>query len=242
MSPSPGAAISSPVHPSILLLLTVTTGIVDAVSVLGFGHIFTANMTGNVVFLGFALAGMPGFSIERSAVALLAFLGGALLGGLAANRMTSHPAHRWAGRAFGLESLLLFCAGLTMLLLPNPKQSDSTALLIAISLTAIAMGFRNATVRKLAVADLTTTVLTLTLTGIAADSHLAGGANPRWQRRIGSVLAMFSGALVGVVLLKWSAALALFACAVTSLACAAIVSRQSIGGYMKTTGSDLNHV
>jgi uncharacterized membrane protein YoaK (UPF0700 family) len=225
MNPPTSAANSSPVHPSILLVLTVTTGIVDAVSVLGFGHIFTANMTGNVVFLGFALAGMPDFSIERSATALLAFLCGALLGGRMANQMASKPAARWVALALSVESTLLFCAGLTMLL-SRSKQIESSALLVAISFTAIAMGFKNATVRKLAVTDLTTTVLTLTLTGIAADSSLAGGTNPRWQRRLGSILTMFGGAIVGTMLLKWSAALALFVCAVASLACAVTVFRQ----------------
>lgn len=52
------------------------------------------------------------------------------------------------------------------------------------------MGFRNATIRQLKVPDLTTTVLTLTITGIAANSSLAGGANPNWARRIGSVAAI----------------------------------------------------
>jgi uncharacterized membrane protein YoaK (UPF0700 family) len=75
------------------------------------------------------------------------------------------------------------------------------------------MGLRNATVRRLGVADLTTTVLTLTLTGLAADSSLAGGDNPRPGRRIGSVVAMFLGALVGAALvldhgLVWPLAIA----------------------------------
>lgn len=63
--------------PAILLMLTVTTGVVDAVSILGLGPVFVANMTGNVVFIGFALAGAPGFSLWGSVVALAAFLGGA---------------------------------------------------------------------------------------------------------------------------------------------------------------------
>ena len=71
------------------------------------------------------------------------------------------------------------------------------------------MGIRNATIRKLAVPDLTTTVLTLTVTGLAADSSLAGGGNPRWQRRAGSVIAMFVGAGLGAVLIRNSLALAL---------------------------------
>src|SRR3989454_12028004 len=68
--------------PLLLLLLTVTTGLIDAVSVLGLGRVFTANMTGNVAFLGFVLAPVPGFSLVRSLAALAAFLAGAVIGGL----------------------------------------------------------------------------------------------------------------------------------------------------------------
>src|SRR2546425_7365791 len=67
--------------PLLLLVLTVTTGLIDAVSVLGLGRVFTANMTGNVVFLGFALARVPGFSAVRSLAPLAAFLAGAVIGG-----------------------------------------------------------------------------------------------------------------------------------------------------------------
>jgi hypothetical protein len=35
-----------------LLVLTFTTGLVDAVSFLGLGHVFTTNMIGNIVLLG----------------------------------------------------------------------------------------------------------------------------------------------------------------------------------------------
>src|SRR5919199_100875 len=67
--------------PMVLVVLTVTTGLVDAVSVLGLGRVFTANMTGNVVFLGFASVGVPGFSVARAVVSLVGFVVGALLGG-----------------------------------------------------------------------------------------------------------------------------------------------------------------
>src|SRR5260370_11428081 len=65
----------------LLLVMTVVTGTVDAVSILRLGHVFVANMPGNVVFLGFALAGSSGFSVSASLVALAAFLGGAAVGG-----------------------------------------------------------------------------------------------------------------------------------------------------------------
>jgi uncharacterized membrane protein YoaK (UPF0700 family) len=64
------------------------------------------------------------------------------------------------------------------------------------------MGLQNAAVRRLAVPDMTTTVLTLTLTGIAADSPLAGGTNPRLMRRVSAVLVMLAGAVVGASLLR----------------------------------------
>jgi uncharacterized membrane protein YoaK (UPF0700 family) len=65
------------------------------------------------------------------------------------------------------------------------------------------MGVRNAAVRKLAVPDMTTTVLTLTVTGFASDSSLAGGANPRWKTRLASIVTMFAGAATGALLLRY---------------------------------------
>jgi hypothetical protein len=67
--------------PPLLVGLTVVTGLVDAFSYLVLGHVFVANMTGNVVFLGFALVGAPGFSIAASVAALMSFWLGALVGG-----------------------------------------------------------------------------------------------------------------------------------------------------------------
>lgn len=87
-----------------------------------------------------------------------------------------------------------------------------------IVLTALAMGLRNATVRRLAVPDLTTTVLTRTLTGVAADSSVAGGDNPRIGRRIASISLIFAGAAVGTLLLRRGLALPLVVSAVGVLA------------------------
>src|SRR5262245_11742443 len=79
--------------PAALLALTAVTGVVDAVRVLGFG-VFTANMTGNVVFLGFAAAGTEGFSIPRSLTSLVAFLAGAAIGGRLSVALDANP-RRW---------------------------------------------------------------------------------------------------------------------------------------------------
>src|ERR1700748_697955 len=76
--------------PALMLLLTVLTGVVDAVSILSLGRVFVANMTGNVVFVGFALAGAPGFSLAASLSALAGFLGGAAAGGAVSERLAPH--------------------------------------------------------------------------------------------------------------------------------------------------------
>ena len=83
------------------------------------------------------------------------------------------------------------------------------------------MGLRNAIVRKLAVPDLTTTVLTLTITGLAADSSLAGGENPRWQRRVAAILAMICGAFAGARMLAYSISLPLAVACVIATVCTA---------------------
>jgi uncharacterized membrane protein YoaK (UPF0700 family) len=183
--------------PALLLVLTGVTGLVDAISIFELGRVFVANMTGNVVFLGFAVAGAPDFSIAASLVAIVAFLAGALTGGALGLRAGAHRARLLAISsgfqiAFMGAALAVSMAGL------GPQGGPMRYVLLV--LLAFAMGVQNATARKLAVPDLTTTVLTLTLTGIAADSTLAGGKNPRMGRRVMATVTMFLGAAVGTLL------------------------------------------
>lgn len=199
--------------PAVLLTLTLVTGVVDAVSFLGLGHIFTANMTGNVVFLGFAAAGAAGLSVGRSGAALAAFAAGAILAGRT-------RAERRASIAFAVEAALLAASAAIAAGEGSDLTGRGTVLYAVIILTGLAMGIRNATVRKLGVADLTTTVLTLGIAGLAADSTLAGGANPAWTRRSASVVTMFAGAALGAWLLRTSVAWALGIAAAISAACA----------------------
>jgi uncharacterized membrane protein YoaK (UPF0700 family) len=206
-----------------LLGLTVVTGIVDSVSFLALGHVFTANMTGNVVFLAFAVVGTPGLSIPRSTAALFAFILGAVLGGRIAFRSERGSQLHWSNVLFIIESALLLAATVACLGYRSLELNHSIRIYAIIVLTALAMGIRNAAVRKLAVPDMTTTVLTLTITGLAADSSLAGGENPRWKRRISSVVAMFMGAAVGALILRHSLAAALAASFLVSLVFAFIL-------------------
>ena len=196
---TPNDALQPGSLPVLLVVLTITTGLIDAVSVLGLGRVFTANMTGNIVFLGFALARVPEFSARRSLAALAAFLIGAVIGGRLGMRL-DHSRRRWLLSVAVIESSLLFTAALAASGYDRGALAPVARLYALIALTALAMGIRNATTRRLAVPDLTTTVLTLTLTGLVADSWLAGGDNPRWVRRIASVAAMLCGAVVGGLL------------------------------------------
>ena len=206
------AAARSIQHPLVraLLVLTFTTGLVDAVSFLGLGRVFTANMTGNIVFLGFGIAGSGGLPVVAPLVSLGAFLLGAAAGGVLANRIGDHhPQH--VARALAIEVSLIATAAVLALAVdirPNTLSGD-----MVIALLAFAMGVRNATVRRIGVPDLTTTVLTMTLTGLAADSPAAGGSGKGSVRRVAAVLAMLSGALAGALLLKTSLVLPLVATA-----------------------------
>src|SRR6185295_19379728 len=166
------------VIPYALLGMTAVTGLVDAVSFLSLGRVFTANMTGNIVFLAFATARVSGLSIARSLTALLAFLVGAILGGRVMTRANADSQIRCAAQAFLLEVAFLFAASFCSIGYRGERLEESFQPFVLIILTALAMGIRNAAVRKLAVPDLTTTVLTLTITGIGADSSLANGNNP----------------------------------------------------------------
>src|SRR5260221_4599411 len=210
----------------ILLGLTVATGLVDAACVLGLGRVFTANMTGNIVFLGFAAAGSPGLSFVRSSAALVAFLLGAVVGGRIGLRLGNGPASRPVTMAFGCEAALLLVATCVAFGGGTELVESPLRLYSAIALTGVAMGIRNAVVRKLAIPDLTTTVLTLTLTGLAADSSLAGSEGPRWGRRVASILCMFAGAAAGAWLVRQSVALVLGMAGVLSALCTLAVWRK----------------
>jgi uncharacterized membrane protein YoaK (UPF0700 family) len=183
--------------PPLLLALTAVTGLVDAVSILRLGRVFVANMTGNVVFTGFALAGAPGFALSASLFALAGFLVGANAGGALTSRLGHDRAILL--RAGAAAELVLVAAALLWAVLPGGPLSTAARDGIA-ALLAIAMGIQNAVARRLAVPDLTTTVLTMTLTGIAADIRAGDPGLANVRRRILPVLTMLAGGLVGALL------------------------------------------
>lgn len=198
-----------------LLALTFTTGLVDAVSYLALGRVFTANMTGNIVLLGFGIAGSAGLPVVAPIISLAAFLVGAGTGGVLVQREGErHPA--LVAQALGIEVSLLAAAAIVAGV--ATVRPGDTAAYVLIALMAFAMGVRNAAVRRIAVPDLTTTVLTMTLTGLAAESRPAGGSGKGSVRRIAAVVTMLVGAVCGALLLKADVFAPLAAAAVLALA------------------------
>lgn len=212
--------------PVLLLLLTLNTGVVDAVSILSLGRVFVANMTGNVVFVGFAIAGAPGFALSASLWALAGFVAGAYLGGRLTRRISGHR-----GRLFQVAVLIetgLLGVSLIVSIAAGHSLSAAETDVVAAS-AAVGLGLQNAVVRRLAVPDLTTTVLTMTLTGIAADAP-AGSRAPTVIRRVAAVAAMLIGAIGGALLVIHVGRTSGLAVAVGLVAATAVAATIVAGG------------
>jgi uncharacterized membrane protein YoaK (UPF0700 family) len=202
--------------PGLLLALTVGTGLVDAVSYLTLGHVFVANMTGNIVFFGFAVAGAGGVSWSATLLAVGCFGAGAFVGGRYGRDRRTHRGGLLAATCGAQCVLVAVAAGLAALADPARRGTQ----LAMVALLAVAMGAQNAVVRRLAVPDLTTTVLTLTTAGLFADRT----SSQVRLRRVASILSMMTGALVGGLLLRhgriaaplWAAAAVHAVCAVAA--------------------------
>src|ERR1700733_14329569 len=137
------ALTADSILPYALLGMTAVTGLVDAVSFLSFGHVFTANMTGNIVLLAFASTGVPQVSLARSITALLGFLAGAAIGGRIMANANAVVQLRAAGSVFALEIVFLVCATLTAFGYSVDSSQHFMRLYAMIAFTAIAMGMRN---------------------------------------------------------------------------------------------------
>jgi uncharacterized membrane protein YoaK (UPF0700 family) len=182
-----------PLH-MVLIVLTFVTGMVDAVTYLGFGHVFAANMTGNVMVLGFALVGAGEISATASLVSLTAFMIGGIISARLA-RAVERTRHRWILTTLVIETILL---GLATLLSIDTQGglSDHTI----VGLLAVAMGMRTVTVRRLGISDVSTTVLTSTLAALATETQLPGPTFHAAGLRLAGVAAMLLGAAAGALL------------------------------------------
>jgi uncharacterized membrane protein YoaK (UPF0700 family) len=191
-----------------LFLLAATTGMVDATTFLGLGRVFTANMTGNVLLLGFSSTTRPDGYTQNTILygglaALLAFVSGALLGAAVAGRRGA-PARFRAG--FATEWSFLAAA---VVLLFDGGATHGGLRYVVLVLFGLSMGFQTAVVRRMGVPDINTTVLTTTLAGLASDVVSVAGRPARVARRVATVAFLFLGAAAGAVLeeqgVRWGA-------------------------------------
>ncbi|WP_307794542.1 YoaK family protein [Leifsonia sp. TF02-11] len=205
-------------HLALMLALTFSTGVVDAVGYLGLDRVFTGNMTGNVVLLGMALTGTTSLPILRPLLALGFFLAGAVVGSRLVRRQDG-----WSGRVtvtlWIIATLLTAIAALLAFALHLAPETVGT---IATSALGFAMGMQAALARRVKVAEVTTVVVTSTLTGLAADSRLAGGTGALWLRRALAVVLISAGAAAGALALLVNVALGVLVSAAVTIVVASL--------------------
>lgn len=203
-------------HLGLMLALTFSTGIVDAVGYLGLDRVFTGNMTGNVVILGMALTGADGLPIIGPIIALVLFMAGAAIAG-----RTLHPvAVGWSGRStilFTTVGVVLLLAAIPMLTIADPSQPLKYAVTGCLGL---AMGMQAGSARHIGVKDVTTVVVTSTIVGLAFDSRIGGSSGQPWFRRAGAIALIGAGAATGALLLRIHIGAGMAAAAVITLAVA----------------------
>lgn len=218
-------AVASPVSERLtvaaLLLLTFATGLVDAISVLILGHVFVANMTGNVIFLGFWFVPHSDVDLTAALVAFVSFMVGAAMGGRLARRL-DHDVRLWLTAAMSFEVVALLV--LSLLAGTGILQYHDSGRLILISGLAVVFGGQSMAARRFGIQELSTTVLTATIVGIGADSRLAGGTGEREKLRYAVVFTMLSGAALGATLSRFVVA-PVIALAALSVAAALTIFR-----------------
>jgi uncharacterized membrane protein YoaK (UPF0700 family) len=184
-----------------LLLLTVSTGVIDADSYLALDHVFTGNMTGNVLFIGFAVAGVAGIPFFNNSIALLGFVTGTIIGGRIVGRGHPKTLPRVSALTLAAGGLLALALATTWTVL---GKLDQPVLLVLTFLLACVMGSQVSAVKPIGNSDVTTIVVTNTLANLARDSRLAGGRFDNWIPRLLAVLAMGVGGAVGAAIIHFS--------------------------------------
>ena len=182
-----------------LYMISATCGLVDALCFLALGGVFAEMMTGNLLLMALSIG--TGSALGQSAryiPAIVAFSLGALIGGRLL-RGPQKPQERRIG--FAVELVIIVAA--TALTWVSEPDAHNLAGYVVVAMLALAMGIQNAMVRVHGVPDIATNVMTVTFTGIFADSTPAGGTNRNWRRRVTSVGLFMAGAALGGLLLQF---------------------------------------
>lgn len=197
-------AVTSPVSErwtvAALLLLTFATGLADSISILALGHVFVANMTGNVIFLGFWLAPRTIIDLTAVAVALPTFICTTIVSGRL-SRCFGQRTRTWITTVLTIEIVLLLA--LSILAGTGVLRYQATSKLIMIGMLAVTFGLQHSSARQFGIQELSTTVLTSTIVSFGLDSRLAGGTGERQRLRIGVVATMCAGAFFGATMSRY---------------------------------------
>lgn len=208
--------------PTLILALTFVSGLTDAASFTGLGHVFVSNMTGNVVILGLALGDLAKFSLPASVAAILAFAAGALASGWLRDRFNANRGLHLAVTV-GAECLLLAVALVASRLVDPAHWRGYLAFTIP---AALAFGAQNATAARMGISGLSSTVLTTTIGSLAANSPIGGGGGSGTSlgRQAAAIGSMLLGAATGALLLRRVELTAVLALALAVLTVTAAVA------------------
>lgn len=199
-----------------LLLLTASTGIIDAASYIALDRVFTGNMTGNVLFIGFGLAGVAGIPFLNNALALVGFILGAVVGARTNKRSVRIGFERSGGLVLVASSLMTLAISIYWHFVPavaGVEQISITTVLAGL------MGAQVASVKPIGNSDITTVVVTSTITNLARESRLAGHGQPRhiWMRRLAAIASIgIGGALGALLVIHWGGPSSLVLATITS--------------------------
>jgi uncharacterized membrane protein YoaK (UPF0700 family) len=181
-----------------LLVLTIATGAIDGVSYLALDRVFTGNMTGNVIFIGFGLVGVAGVPVLNNAVALVAFMAGAVIAArITCRAPTDLRLPRSAVWILVVNTLLTFALAVVWFAVGT---LDKGVMIAITGLFSLLLGAQAAAVRSIGLSDLSTVVVTMTAVNLSSDSRVAGGTGAAWRRRFGAIAAMATGALVSALI------------------------------------------
>lgn len=192
-----------------MLLLCMSAGMVDVIGYLGLGHVLTANMTGNIVLLGIAIARAQELVVLRAVLALIGFIAGNAIAAHMLGKVKTK--NGWSPRVtavFTVESILLLLFAILMI----SSFSEQLSYLLIV-LLAIAMGMQTTAARRIGIAGISTTVLTNNLAAVIEDAvsilHRLKHANMRSlikalstdaYLRAGAVVIYLGGVIIAALL------------------------------------------
>jgi uncharacterized membrane protein YoaK (UPF0700 family) len=222
----------------LLLLLTFSSGAVDAICFLGLGKVFTAFMTGNFVFLGLRIAGAPGPHISSVLVSMGAFAVGVFLATRVVN--PTRGASVWPRRVTSVLGVSAIAhASFIVLWLAVGGRPSLTSAVVLLGISALAMGVQTAAVFSLGLQGVFTTAATATFTVLSGDSARWANTAPERHRLAALLAALTAGAVAGALLLLHDRDLAPLVPLVAStvVVCAATLARESRGASNEPEGS-----